>query len=233
MPKINIAHGLFIETDEKTGKVTWNFDQPEAQGEIKIQPCAYGLDVYCPAVSEDYPIAMIDLAPIIRKGAPQLQAQIIIHSPAQRDELISRARFYTEQTLVDFENGVVPMPAADASGHMTYGIPMRGKYPSECGVITIVAGKNKRGRFYEAEISPYQSIVAQQETTYNSMDAGVVGWRIWEHDPTCTNITRDDPKWLGNADNSREALAALRRELKRRYPSWETRLIHSKQARGE
>ncbi len=83
--------------------------------------------------------------------------------------------------------------------------------------IAIVSGKNDRGKFYEAQVTPHCSILAQENATYDGHLARL-RWQVWMHDPTRPDMTPDDPLLLKSVPTRRKALAALRAELSKRYP---------------
>jgi len=97
---IKKANGLVMEVDSDAA-VAYAFHQAEALGEITIRPCAFGLEVLCPAVDPDRPIALIDLHPQSVKGRTAEEdplVQILVHAPTKQDEAIARFRYFPVRT---------------------------------------------------------------------------------------------------------------------------------------
>ena len=100
-----------IALDQNRGQVrlALRLNKPEAKGTLILVEDSYGFWLECPAVHPE-PLALLDLF----YASPEAQSeglqgppfQIVLHSPAQTEDPLGRARFYPAGTLVDFEQGV-------------------------------------------------------------------------------------------------------------------------------
>ena len=100
-----------IGLDQERGQVrlALRLNKPEAKGTLILVEDSYGFWLECPAVHPE-PLALLDLF----YTSPEAQSeglqgppfQIVLHSPAQTEDPLGRARFYPAGTLVDFEQGV-------------------------------------------------------------------------------------------------------------------------------
>lgn len=119
---LNVTPGQLPEGQEE---LVIAFDKPEARGTVVLRECAYGLELILPDVSP-WPVAVVDFWHTSEAGQndrrpddPAPVAQIIVHSPAQHDDPLGRVRFFSAQTVVDFERDVaeVRTPAGRQFGY--------------------------------------------------------------------------------------------------------------------
>ena len=115
-----------IGLDQNRGQVrlALRLNKPEAKGTLILVEDGYGFWLECPDVHPE-PLALLDLfyasTEAQSEGLQGPPFQIVLHSPAQTEDPLGRARFYTAGTLVYFEQGV---PYRESTSHYPFDEPL-------------------------------------------------------------------------------------------------------------
>ena len=113
-----------LDQDRGQVRLTLRLNKPEAKGTLILVEDSYGFWLECPAVHPE-PLALLDLfyasTEAQSEGLLGPPFQIVLHSPAQTEDPMGRARFYPFGMLVDFEQGVI---YKDATYHYPFDDPM-------------------------------------------------------------------------------------------------------------
>ncbi len=100
---------VYLEQVESGFRIGMEFDKPEAKGTLVLEECAYGFYVHCPEVSNEGPVAILDLfygspeSDSYPEGKPPLQVGVF--SPAQTEDPLAFADCHPQGTRVRFEVG--------------------------------------------------------------------------------------------------------------------------------